>query len=327
MNYNHYNSPYTAKEKLKALTLWKTSSKEFVCHRYHCSERSLWRWKSKYNGTLDSLANKSSRPLSPHPNSQTDEEKTNIRNLLRRNPNIGLNELYGKLRKNYGYKRNPVTLYRYLRRNGLYTNKQRHVPYKPKHYDTPLKLGVKWQLDVKYVPFECKSTLISGSNRYYQYTVIDEATRQRFIYAYEEICGTNTVDFVCRAIRYFRYCPKIIQTDNGSEFTYTRQTRNDKEHLLDTFCKSNGIVHKLIKPRTPRHNGKVERSHRTDNERFYRYLKFYSLDDLQKQMSAYLERWNNIPISTLKSKDGKTKWLTPLEKRAELLYLDYGIIE
>lgn len=327
MNYNHYNTPYTAKEKLKALTLWKTSSKEFVCHRYHCSERSLWRWKSKYDGTLSSLANKSSRPLSPHPNSQTDEEKTNIRNLLRRNPNIGLNELYGKLRKNYGYTRNPVTLYRYLRRSGLYTTRRTKEAYKPKHYDTPLKLGVKWQLDVKFVPFECKSTLISGSNRYYQYTVIDEATRQRFIYAYEEICGTNTVDFVRRAIKYFRYRPKIIQTDNGSEFTYTRQTKGDKEHLLDTFCKAHNITHKLIKPRTPRHNGKVERSHRTDNERFYRYLKFYSLDDLQKQMSAYLERWNNIPISTLKSRDGKTKWLTPLEKRAELLYLDYGIIE
>lgn len=326
MNYNHYNTPYTANEKLKALKLWEKSTTEFVCHRYHCSERSLWRWKAKYDGTLDSLKNKSSRPLSPHPNSQTEEEIRNIRNLLRRNPNIGLNELYGKLRKNYNYTRNPVTLYRYLRKSGLHDFK-RKVAYKPKHYDTPMKLGVKWQLDVKHVPFECKSTLISGSNRYYQYTVIDEATRQRFIYAYEEIYGTNTVDFIRRAIKYFRYRPKIIQTDNGAEFTYTQQTRDDREHVFDTFCRLNGITHKLIKPRTPRHNGKVERSHRTDNERFYRYLKFYSIDDLQKQMSAYLERWNNIPISTLASRDGKKKWLTPFEKRAELLWLDYGIVE
>ena len=326
MNYYHYNTPYTANEKLKALKLWAKSTTEFVCHRYHCSERSLWRWKAKYNGTLESLANKSSRPLSPHPNSQTENEIRNIRNLLRRNPNIGLNELYGKLRKNYNYSRNPVTLYRYLRKSGLHDFK-RKVSYKPKHYDTPMKLGIKWQLDVKHVPFECKSTLVSGSNRYYQYTVIDEATRQRFIYAYEDLCGTSTVDFIRRAIKYFRYRPKIIQTDNGAEFTYTQQTRVDREHVFDTFCRINGIIHKLIKPRTPRHNGKVERSHRTDNERFYRYLKFYSIDDLQKQMSAYLERWNNIPISTLASRDGKTKWLTPLEKRAELLLLDYGIVE
>ena len=326
MNYNHYNAPYTANEKLKALKLWAKSTTEFVCHRYHCSERSLWRWKAKYNGTLESLANKSSRPLSPHPNSQTENEIRNIRNLLRLNPNIGLNELYGKLRKNYNYTRNPVTLYRYLRKSGLHEFK-RKASYKPKHYDTPIKLGIKWQLDVKHVPFECKSTLVSGSNRYYQYTVIDEATRQRFIYAYEDLCGTSTVDFIRRAIKYFRYRPKIIQTDNGAEFTYTQQTRDDREHVFDTFCRLKGITHKLIKPRTPRHNGKVERSHRTDNERFYRYLKFYSIDDLQKQMSAYLERWNNIPISTLASRDGKTKWLTPMEKRAELLLLDYGIVE
>lgn len=326
MNYNHYNTPYTAKEKLKALKLWTKNSTEFVCHRYHCSERSLWRWKAKYNGTLDSLANKSSRPLSPHPNSQTADEIRNIRNLLRRNPDIGLNELYGKLRKNYNYMRNPVTLYRYLRKSGLHAFKQK-VSYKPKHYDTPIKLGIKWQLDVKYVPFECKSTIISGSNRYYQYTVLDEATRQRFIYAYEDLCGTSTVDFIRRAIKYFRYRPKMIQTDNGAEFTYTQQTRDDREHIFDTFCNANGIIHKLIKPRTPRHNGKVERSHRTDNERFYRYLKFHSMDDLQKQMAAYLERWNNIPISTLKSRDGKTKWLTPMEKRAELLLFDYNIVE
>ena len=137
----------------------------------------------------------------------------------------------------------------------------------------------------------------------------------------------NTIDFLTRAFLYFGYKPKIIQTDNGSEFTYTRQTRLDKLHPLDRFCEENGIEHKLIKPRTPRHNGKVERSHRNDNERFYKNLKFYSFADLQKQMKAYLRRSNNIPISTLKSRDGKRKWLTPIEKRKELIYLDFGVLE
>ena len=128
-------------------------------------------------------------------------------------------------------------------------------------------------------------------------------------------------------ISYFRYKPKEIQTDNGAEFTYTRETKTDKEHLLDRFCRINGIKHKLIKPRTPRHNGKVERSHRNDNERFYKWLKFYDFNDLLLQMQAYLKRSNNIPISTLKSRDCKRRWLTPKEKRAELLLLDYGVVE
>ena len=327
MRYKHYNSPYTAREKYNALKLWKRSSTEFVCHRYHCTERSLWRWKSLYDGTIESLENKSSRPLTPHPRSQTDIEKKHIHDLLKRNKDIGLNELYGKLRLNYGYTRNPVTLYRYLKRIGYYENRPRKTPYTPKPYDTPEHIGEKWQLDVKFVPFGCRTYHVLADRNFFQYTVIDEATRERFIYAYEEQTAMNTIDFLTRAFLYFGYKPKEIQTDNGSEFTYTRQTRIDKLHPMDRFCQENGIEHKLIKPRTPRHNGKVERSHRNDNERFYKHLKFYSFADLQKQMKAYLRRSNNIPISTLKSRDGSKKWLTPRQKRAELMLLDWGIVE
>ena len=326
MNYKRYNTPYSAREKQKALQLWKTSTTEFVCHRYHCSERSLWRWKALYDGTLESLENKSHRPHTPHPNSQTDDEKKHIQDLVRRNPKIGLNELYGKLRVNYGYTRNPATLYRYLRNTGFYDGKGKRTVYKPKPYFTPLFIGEKWQMDVKYVPFECRTTSVRGDLHFYQYTMIDEATRERFIYPYMEITAAATVDFVKRSIAYFGYKPKVIQTDNGAEFTYTRQARFDKIHPFDRFCEIAKIVHKLIKPRTPRHNGKVERSHRADNERFYKHLKFYEYNDLLNQMKAYLKRSNNIPISTLKGSNGKG-WFTPLEKRADLLFSYYGIVE
>ncbi|MBE6853987.1 MAG: transposase [Ruminococcus sp.] len=45
------------------------------------------------------------------------------------------------------------------------------------------------------------------------------------------------------------------------------------------FRQKHCVVHKLIRPRTPWHNGKVERSHRSNQERFYNFLKFYSYDD------------------------------------------------
>jgi len=325
-----YNRPYSAKEKLKALTLlFHGAAIYFVAHRYHCTIQTLYRWRRLYDGTQESLENKSSRPLSPHPNRHTEDEIKHIQDLIRRNPNAGLNELYGKLRLNYAYTRNPVSLYRFLRKNGYYADVRKvQKPYKPQPYDTPLRLGEKWQMDVKFVPFECRTTEISGAERFYQYTVIDEASRERFIYSYRELCGTNTVDFVKRAITYFRYKPAIIQTDNGSEFTYAMPTKTDRRHSLDLLCDRLKIKHVLIKPRTPRHNGKVERSHRSDNERFYRHLKFYSYEDLQLQMKAYLERSNNIPISTLYPRGGrKSEWLTPKQKRAELLLLDYGITE
>ena len=116
--------------------------------------------------------------------------------------------------------------------------------------------------------------------------------RERFIYAYKENSSHSTVDFVRRAIRYFGYAPALIQTDNGGEFTHTQKT--DRVHPLDVLCRSLHIEHKTIRPRTPWHNGKVERSHRNDQERFYNHLKFYSYADLQLQMKRYLRRANRI---------------------------------
>ena len=145
--------------------------------------------------------------------------------------------------------------------------------------------------------------------KFYQYTVIDEASRERFIYPYKEQSSYSTVDFIKRAIIYFGYKPKIIQTDNGSEFTHTKNT--NRIHPFDTLCNELNIEHKLIRPRTPRHNGKVERSHRNDQNRFYNYLKFYSYEDLKIQMKAYLKRSNNIPMQVL-------GWISPIEKRNKI---------
>ena len=44
-----------------------------------------------------------------------------------------------------------------------------------------------------------------------------------------------------------------------------------------------GIEYKTIKPYTPQENGKVERSHRKDQERFYYGRVFCSLEDLRKR--------------------------------------------
>ena len=162
-------------------------------------------------------------------------------------------------------------------------------------------------MDVKYVPIACYVGEIP--EKFYQYTMIDEATRERFIYAFKEKSSFSTIQFVKMAIRYFGYKPKIIQTDNGLEFTHFRKT--DKIHPLDRLCFYYNIKHQLIKPRTPRHNGKVERSHRNDNQRFYKTLKFYSYEDLIYQMKKYLYRSNRIPMKPL-------GFISPVEKRKEL---------
>lgn len=309
---------FTAKEKYNVLKALRSTSTLIICRRYKVNRVTLWRWKVQYDGTLESLEPRFSRKGMKHPNEQTEEEKINIKNLVRRNPDIGLNELYGKLYRDYGYRRNPTTLYRFLRKNEIKPVKKR-VSYKPKPYITPVNIGEKWQLDVKYVPLECYSGN-GACERSYQYTVIDEATRKRYIRAYKEQSQDSTIDFVLRAFRYFGYRPKTIQTDNGQEFTFLKgRTRDGRIHSFDRLCLHFGIEHKLIRPRTPRHNGKVERSHRNDNERFYRWLRYYSFDDLQAQMSVYLRRSNDIPSSVLRSAHDKRRWLSPNEKEFELL--------
>jgi len=309
--------PHDLNTKFYAVKLYRqTRSINHVCRRYKISKSSLMRWNKQYNGTKESLIAKSHRPHTPHPNAHSEEELKWIRNYLRRNPNISMCELYGKLRAERGYSRHACSLFRVMRKLGYYVQKEEHKKHESKPYDTPTKLGVKWQMDVKYVPNKCYSG--KDGQKFYQYTVIDEASRERFIYPYKEQSSYSTVDFLKRAIAYFGYKPEIVQTDNGTEFTHTSKT--DRIHPLDTLCNQLEIKHKLIRPRTPKHNGKVERSHRNDQQRFYQFLSFYSYDDLLKQMKAYLKRSNNIPMQVL-------GWLSPLEKRNQLLEAEASTAE
>ncbi len=297
--------PHELNTKYYAVKLYRNGYPvSFVCRRYKISKASLMRWNKRFNGSKESLIDKSHRPLTPHPNSHTNEEIKWIKNYLRRNPNISLCELYGKLRTEKGYSRHAASLFRFMRKMGIYVNKEKKSKYRPKPYDTPQNIGIKWQMDVKYVPKECYTG--KDKEKFYQYTMIDEASRERFIYPYKEQSSYSTVDFVKRAIVYFNYKPQIIQTDNGTEFTHTKNT--DRIHPLDKLLNELNIKHQLIRPRTPRHNGKVERSHRNDQNRFYNFLKFYSYEDLLKQMKAYLKRSNNIPMQVL-------GWISPIQKR------------
>jgi|GEM_PF-686605 hypothetical protein len=183
------------------------NSISYVCRKYHISRTSLYRWNKQYDGTKESLKDKSHRPLSKHPNAHTDEEITWIRNLIRRNPDITLCELWYKLRIKRGYSRHIGSLYRVLKRLDFYKeiNVKNTSKYVPKKYDTPNQLEIKWQIDVKFVSICCHSNKIPEDKKFYQYTCIDEASRERFLFWYDEHTPFNIVDFVKRCISYYEY--------------------------------------------------------------------------------------------------------------------------
>lgn len=191
--------PHEFSTKYYAVRLYRSGvGVSFVCRRYHISKSSLMRWNKKFDGTKESLRDKSHRPHSKHPNAHTDEELKWIWDYHRRNPKISVCELYGKLRSVKGYSRHPGSLYRIYRKLGYSGSApSTKIKCQPQPYDTPTRLGIKWQMDVKYVPTACYSG--SVPQRFYQYTVIDEASRERFIYPYMEQSSYSTVDFLKRA--------------------------------------------------------------------------------------------------------------------------------
>lgn len=285
-----------------ALRYGKTKAYEM----YGASRPSIDRWIKRYDGTKKSLKEYSRKPKS-HPNQSSQEEVALIVDLWHKNKQFGLDYLYGKLKRKHDYNRCRETVYNVLRREGLvYKPEKKPRKRANKPYNGAIVPGDKLQMDVKYVPKEClPESLQRQGIKYYQWTIIDEATSLRFLYWYDSKECANSVDFVKRARKYFPFEFKEIQTDNGKEFT-NRFTNTKALSELDEHLQGIGIKHKLIRPATPWHNGRVERSHRTDDKFFYDFLKCYSLDDLRNQGKLWLRKYQNIY-------QRKYNYLSPME--------------
>ena len=265
--------------------------------RYRTNRQYIYRWRKRYDGTLQSLADRSHRPHS-HPNQHRADEIRLIDNMRRRNPNTGLVVFWVKLRQR-GYTRSISGLYRFLRKRGQMAVKLPNPKYSPKPYEQMQYPGQRGQVDVKFVPASCLVGDAAGQ-KFYQYTFIDEYSRFRYLEAFQEHSTYSSAVFIRHVVERFPYAIECIQTDNGTEFT-NRLTSNATKRLtlFEKTLAELGIRHKLIRPFTPRHNGKVERSHRKDNEEFYASHKFFSFDDFKKQLAARQRYYNNFPMRPL----------------------------
>lgn len=283
--------------------------------KYKTNRQYVYRWKRRYDGSIGSLRDKSRRPHS-HPNQHTDDEITLVRNMRRRNPHAGLVVFWVKLRQR-GYTRSITGLYRLLRRMQLAAVKPPNPKYAPKPCEQMLYPGQRVQVDVKQVPSACIVGQPEGT-KFYQYTAIDEFSRFRYLEAFEEASTYSSDLFLQHLTRAFPFKIECIQTDNGFEFT-KRFANKGRENDLTRFEKRLallGIRHKKIRPYTPRHNGKVERSHRKDNEYFYATHKFYSFGDFKEQLKRHNRRYNNFPMRPL-------GWVSP--KETLLNFLNDGV--
>lgn len=273
--------------------------------KYNKSRSYIYFWKQRWDGSVESLRCESRRPHS-HPNQHTEAELKLIRDMRRRNPKLGMLELWHRLRKR-GYTRRPESLYRTMRKLGLFPVQKQKKKYKSKPYEQMTYPGQRVQVDVKVVPRKC---IANPDLRLFQYTAIDEFTRLRFLAAYEEQSTYSSADFLRKLTAWYKrrgITVECVQTDNGFEFT--NRFSPSKRDLLTLFEKTAAelnIRHKLIRPYTPRHNGKVERSHREDQKRLYDTHSFYSFQDFAVQLARHNRHSNNLPMRPL-------CWLSPLE--------------
>ena len=177
--------------------------------------------------------------------------------------------------------------------------------YIPKPYEQMQYPGQRGQIDVKFVPAACLVGDALGQ-KFYQYTFIDEFSRFRHLEAFEEHSTYSSSVFIRHVVQKFPYAIECIQTDNGSEFTNRLNcSKANRPTLFEKNLSELGIQHKLIRPYTPRHNGKVERSHRKDNEDFYASHKFFSFADFSAQLAVRQRQYNYFPLRPLNWKSPK----------------------
>ncbi|MCI6725228.1 MAG: ATP-binding protein, partial [Bacteroidales bacterium] len=151
-----------------------------------------------------------------HPNQHTEAELKLIRDMRRRNPELGMIELWHRLRQR-GYTRRPESLFRIMRKMGMFPPEKLKKTYKPKPYEQMTYPGQRVQVDVKVVPRAC---IADPELRLFQYTAIDEFTRLRFLAAYPEQSTYSSADFLRKLTAWYaRRGIKVecVQTDTGRE--------------------------------------------------------------------------------------------------------------
>ena len=257
--------------------------------RYRISRKTLYKWLKRYDGTWQSLGERSRRPYSS-PRAHTAEEIRHIRRLAKKHRWEDLLLAYQEMREKYDYSRSYGGFKRIVAKLRAEKGNKKRKKRKNKPYQRAEYPGQKVQVDVKFVPSEC----VVDGRKYYQFTAVDECTRWTYRQMYDEHSTYSAEEFLIELIKRCPFPIREIQTDNGTEFTKALISNdpNDKS-LFELKLEEYQISYHRIRIATPRHNGKVERQHRIDQQRFYDRLRMFSLEDGRKQLAVYQRKSND----------------------------------
>jgi len=305
-----YNRNLEIRKKVILFILaFKLKNISIACERLGYQRSYFYFWFSRLkeaNFDINSLNQRSRRPDS-HPK-KTPQEVVDKIIFLRKKTNYGPERLQFHLELEYNIHLPKSTIGHILKRENLISPKRlKHRKKHLKRYQMP-NPGDLVQMDVKYLPYRIKG------QQHYQYTALDDCTRWRFAKIYHELSVNNTHAFAGELIKAAPFKIKAIQTDNGVEFTYKFVSdtkcidKLPKKHPLDILCEKHHIYHRLIPPGQWEVNGKVERSHRIDEEEFYRLKSYKSLKEIQVVFNQWIFNYNH------KRPHGGINKMTPTEK-------------
>lgn len=290
---------------IKAIKLKNVSE---ACSRMGMGRTFYYKWWKRLKSSdfnLDSLNEVTRRPHhSPKKTSQEIEDKILDLKVL----SHGALMIHGILKREK-IKLSVTTISHILNeRKEVTKDERKRLNPHNKRYELPIP-GQRLQMDVKYVPHKVEGKQV------YTYVAVDECTRWRFAYTFDWLDHGKTVEFLKMLKEACPFPIVCIQTDNGFEFTMKLNPMmpKDYEHPMDTWCRENGVIHRLIPPGVKELNGKVERSHRIDDQYFYwkapdKSLKAFN-EQQQEWMSYYNEKRPHYGIG----------FLTPVEKLQERL--------
>jgi transposase InsO family protein len=267
------------RRKLKILNhVTESGNISKTCRYFGISREIFYRWKRAYEKKgEEGLINNKPYPENPKLRIAKPIEEKIL--YLRQTYHLGKQRISWYLARYHAIKVSETGIYWVLKRHGLNRlpqhAKTRSLP-SFKRYEKQVP-GHRIQVDVKFLDF--KGTQDNKIKRF-QYTAIDDATRIRALKIYDKHTQANAIDFINYVVAKFPFRIHTLQTDNGHEFQAKFHW-----HVEDL-----GIRHVYIKPATPRLNGKVERSHKTDQQEFYQLFEYH--DDVD--LSLKLREWENF---------------------------------
>lgn len=279
-----------------------------ACRRLGISRKTFYKWRQRFaetRGARQALLDRSRRPHQP----RRKVKKALRRRLLtlRRRTHLGPARLQALLLA-CGVRHVPsaATIAKVFRQAGL-TRRRRARPQRYRRVFVVPRPGDLVQLDVKFVPYRVEG------RRLFPYTAIDCCTRLRLVQLHEDLSLAAAKVFAQYILSTFPFPVRCVQTDNDSIFTHwytagpkTPLDRPVKAHPFTEMCAHFGATHRLIPPRTPRLNGRVERSHRTDDEEFYHLRQYATREDLRRAFTRWLWHYNHTRLHTGAGMHGRT---------------------